>query len=200
MIGAEAAAITHGHELGWLPAAVLVHIIRHLVENEGESILAAVQDARFTLPDVYPEAEKMDVLQALLQKAIDLSKTELDDLEAIRQLGQGWVGEEALAIAVYCALQHPDSFEDAIVAAVNHSGDSDSTGAIAGNIMGTALGLQAIPEKYLEKLELRDVILELADDLLNDCQMEEYGDYEDPIWEAKYVRMDYQPNSPKRRD
>lgn len=191
MIGAEAAAITHGHELGWLPAAVLVHIIRHLVENEGESILAAVQDARFTLPDVYPEAEKMDVLQALLQKAIDLSKTEMDDLDAIRQLGQGWVGEEALAIAVYCALRHPDSFEDAIVAAVNHSGDSDSTGAIAGNIMGAALGFQAIPEKYLEKLELRDVILELADDLFNDCQMEEYGDYEDPIWEAKYVRMDY---------
>lgn len=192
MIGAEAAAITHGHELGWLPAAVLVHIIRHLIENDGETILAAVQDARFTLPDVYPEAEKMDVLQALLQKAIDLSKSELDDLDAIRQLGQGWVGEEALAIAVYCALKHSDSFEDAIVAAVNHSGDSDSTGAIAGNIMGAALGLQAIPEKYLDKLELRDVILELADDLFNDCQMEEYGDYEDPIWEAKYVRMDYQ--------
>ena len=192
MIGAEAAAITHGHELGWLPAAVLVHIIRHLIENDGETILAAVQDARFTLPDVYPEAEKMDVLQALLQKAIDLSKSELDDLDAIRQLRQGWVGEEALAIAVYCALKHSDSFEDAIVTAVNHSGDSDSTGAIAGNIMGAALGLHAIPEKYLDKLELRDVILELADDLFNDCQMEEYGDCEDPIWEAKYVRMDYQ--------
>ena len=199
-IGAEAAAITHGHELGWLPAAVLVHIIRHIVENEGESILAAVQDACFTLPDVYPEAEKMDVLQALLQKAIDLSKSELDDLDAIRQLGQGWVGEEALAIAVYCALRHPDSFEDAIIAAVNHSGDSDSTGAIAGNIMGAALGLEAIPEKYLERLELRDVILDLADDLFSDCQMEEYGDYEDPIWEAKYVDMNYQPKHQGERD
>ena len=199
-IGAEAAAITHGHELGWLPAAVLVHIIRHIVENEGESILAAVQDACFTLPDVYPEAEKMDVLQALLQKAIDLSKSELDDLDAIRQLGQGWVGEEALAIAVYCALRHPDSFEDAIIAAVNYSGDSDSTGAIAGNIMGAALGLEAIPEKYLERLELRDVILDLADDLFSDCQMEEYGDYEDPIWEAKYVDMNYQPKHQGERD
>jgi ADP-ribosylglycohydrolase len=200
MIGAEAAAITHGHELGWLPAAVLVHIIRHLVENEGESILAAVQDARFTLPDVYPEAEKIDVLQALLQKAIDLSKSELDDLDAIRQLGQGWVGEEALAIAVYCALRHPGSFEDAIIAAVNHSGDSDSTGAIAGNIMGAALGLKAIPEKYLERLELRDVILDLADDLFNDCQMEEYGDYEDPVWLAKYVDMNYQPKHQGERN
>lgn len=123
-----------------------------------------------------------------------MSGTDLDDLDAIRQLGQGWVGEEALAIAIYCALKHPTSFEDAIVAAVNHSGDSDSTGAIAGNIVGASLGLSAIPPKYLDTLELRDVILELADDLFNDCQMEEYGDYRDPIWLAKYVRMDYRPN------
>ena len=57
-------------------------------------------------------------------------------------------------------------------------------GAITGNILGAALGLEAIPQKYLDHLEL-------ADDLYNDCQMEEYGEYEDPIWEAKYVRMDY---------
>lgn len=198
-IGAEAAAITHGHELGWLPAAALVHIVRYLVENEDDSILAAVQDARSTLTIVFPDTEKMDVFQSLLQKAIDLSKTELDDLDAIRQLGQGWVGEEALAIAIYCVLKHPDSFEDAVVAAVNHSGDSDSTGAIAGNIIGTALGLHAIPEKYLEKLELRDIILEIADDLFNDCRMEEYEDYEDPVWLAKYVRMDYKPKEGNNR-
>ena len=146
VIGAEAAAITHGHELGWLPAAALVHIIRHLVEHDG-NIFLAVQDAITTLPQVFPAAAKMDELLSLLQKAVDLSRQELDDLDAVRQLGRGWVGEEALAIAVYCALRHPDSFEDAIIAAVNHSGDSDSTGAIAGNIMGAALGFQAIPEK-----------------------------------------------------
>ena len=102
-----------------------------------------------------------------------------------------------LAIAIYCALKHPDCFEDAVVSAVNHSGDSDSTGAITGNIMGAALGLKAIPQKYIDALELKNVILELADDLYNDCQMEEYGDYEDPIWLAKYVRMDYNPKNDK---
>ena len=193
IIGAETAAITHGHELGWLPAAALVHIIRHLVEHDGD-IFIAVQDAMSTLPKVFPDAAKMDEFLIILQKAIDLSRMGLDDLDAVRQLGQGWVGEEALAIAVYCALKHPDSFEDAIIAAVNHSGDSDSTGAIAGNIVGASLGLSVIPKKFLEALELRDVILELADDLYNDCQMEEYGDYRDPIWLAKYVHMDYRPN------
>ena len=66
--------------------------------------------------------------------------------------------------------------------------------------MGAALGLKAIPEKYLERLELRDVILDLADDLFNDCQMEEYGDYEDPVWLAKYVDMNYQPEHQGERD
>lgn len=199
VIGAEAAAITHGHELGWLPAAALVHIIRHLVEHDG-NIFLAVQDAITTLPQVFPAAGKMDELLALLQKAVDLSRQELDDLDAVRQLGRGWVGEEALAIAVYCSLKHSDSFADAIIAAVNHSGDSDSTGAIAGNIAGASLGLRAIPKKYLEALELKDVILELADDLYNDCQMEEYGDDQDPVWIAKYVRMDYRPPNRARLD
>ena len=142
----------------------------------------------------------MDELLALLQKAVDLSRQDLDDLDAVRQLGRGWVGEEALAIAVYCSLKHSDSFADAIIAAVNHSGDSDSTGAIAGNIAGASLGLRAIPKKYLEALERKDVILELADDLYNDCQMEEYGDDQDPVWIAKYVRMDYRPPNRARLD
>lgn len=192
-IGAACAAVTHGHELGWLPAAALVHIIRYIVEHEDASISEAVSDACHTLSAVFPDVNHVGELQALLQKALDLAESDKDDLNAIRQLGQGWVGEEALAIAVYCVLRHPDSFEDAVVAAVNHSGDSDSTGAIAGNIMGAALGLSAIPKKYLEKLELKNVILELADDLYNDCKMEEYSDYEDPVWLAKYVNMDYRP-------
>ena len=79
----------------------------------------------------------------------------------------------------------------ALVAAVNHSGDSDSTGAVTGNILGAALGESAIPAKFLEKLELRDIIREVADDLYNDCKMTEYGDYRDPVWTAKYIAMSY---------
>ena len=190
-IGAEAAAITHGHPLGWLPAAALVHIVRYLIEHDGAPILAAVQDAQTALADTFPNAAHVEDMQQLLQQAIDLSASSMGDLDAIHQLGEGWVGDEALAIAVYCALRHADSFEDAVIAAVNHRGDSDSTGAITGNIMGAALGLEAIPQKYLDHLELKQVLLELADDLFHDCRMAEHDDYEDPVWEAKYVRMDY---------
>ena len=98
--------------------------------------------------------------------AIELSENTDDDLTNIHRFGKGgWVGEEALAIALYCCLRYPDDFDKAITAAVNHRGDSDSTGAIAGNILGAKLGYSAIGEKWTKDLELRDVILEVAEDL-----------------------------------
>ena len=145
----------------------------------------AVEQTRLTI-------NKMaELTRKSMDKAIDLSQKDVDDRNAIRQLGEGWVAEETLAIAVYCAIKHADSFEDAIVASVNHDGDSDSTGAVTGNILGTALGYTSIPDHYLEKLELRDIIEEISEDLYNDCQMSEYSDYRDPVWESKYIYVNY---------
>jgi ADP-ribosylglycohydrolase len=115
-------------------------------------------------------------------------------LEAIHALGPGWCGDDALAVAIYCALKYDHDFDKAIIAAVNHGGDSDSTGAIAGNILGAYLGLSAIPEKYTKNLELLDVITEIADDLYYDCNINEYTRPTDPrdiAWEEKYVHITY---------
>ncbi len=84
--------------------------------------------------------------------------------EAVESLGGGWVAEEALAIAVFCALKAQD-FAHGVLLAVNHSGDSDSTGAIAGNILGTLLGFEALPEALLSPLEQRAEIDQVARDL-----------------------------------
>ena len=82
----------------------------------------------------------------------------------MESLGGGWVAEEALAIGLYCALVARD-FAHGVLLAVNHGGDSDSTGSIAGNLLGLVQGEKAIPGRWLERLELRDVITEVADDL-----------------------------------
>ncbi len=100
-----------------------------------------------------------------------------------------------MAIAIYCALKYENDFDRALIASVNHSGDSDSTGAVTGNILGAHLGLKGIPQKYLEGLELKEVILEIADDLYHDCKMTEYGEYYDRIWDEKYIKMTYGPLS-----
>ena len=51
------------------------------------------------------------------------------------------------------------------IASVNHRGDSDSTGAVTGNILGAVVGYDAIPKFFKTNLELHDVILHVADDL-----------------------------------
>ena len=80
------------------------------------------------------------------------------------KLGQGWVGEEALGIATYCALA-AGGFRSAVLLAVNHDGDSDSTGAVCGNLVGALLGAESIDPVFLDALEGRDVIERVADDL-----------------------------------
>lgn len=165
MIGAEAAALTHGHDLGYIPAAALVHIVRAVIERA--TLKDAVNDAIAAMKELFPEAEHIDEFIEIMQKAVQLSETDMDDLSAIHQLGEGWVAEETLAIAVYCALKYENDFDKALRAAVNHNGDSDSTGAVCGNILGAYIGYNAIPQKYKERLELHDIIIEIADSLCN---------------------------------
>lgn len=194
MIGADIAALTHGHEMGYIPAAMLVHIIRLVSHNDEITLKEAVLDSCTAMKRIFPFAKHLPAFLRLIDKAVELSESGVEDLEAIHALGPGWCGDEALAVAIYCALKYDHDFDKAIIAAVNHGGDSDSTGAITGNILGAYLGLSAIPEKYTKNLELLDVITEIADDLYYDCQLSEYTRPTDPrdiAWEEKYVDITY---------
>ncbi|POX46141.1 ADP-ribosylglycohydrolase, partial [Streptomyces sp. Ru71] len=90
------------------------------------------------------------------------------DAERVERLGAGWVAEEALAIGVYCALAAP-GVPEALLLAVNHSGDSDSTGSICGNLLGARHGDTGLPHTWLEQVEGRAVTAALADDLAAEC-------------------------------
>lgn len=180
MLGAQSAALTHGHELGYIPAAMFVHIIHTVSHNPDISLLTAINDAKLLMPKLFPNSKHMHELISLVDKAITLSTQSLSDFDAIRQIGEGWVAEETLAIAIYCALKYSDNFEKAIITSVNHSGDSDSTGSVTGNIMGAYLGLSQIPQKFIDNLELKNVIIKIADDLYND-----YSNT-DEEWQKKY--------------
>lgn len=75
--------------------------------------------------------------------------------------------------------------------AVNHDGDSDSTGAITGNILGVYLGIGQIPAGFIEPLELKEIIEELSVDMYEDCKMSEYGSDCDEKWWKKYGIGEY---------
>ncbi len=193
MEGAQLAAITHGHSLGYMPAAVLVHIISRIIfppEGKRMSLKEIILEARDTVSSVFTGDPHLGELTDQIDRAVLLSENDAPgDPENIRQLGEGWVAEETLGISLYCALKHQDDFSSGVTAAVNHSGDSDSTGAVTGNILGAWLGCEAIADCWKNDLELADVILEIADDLCCGCLMSEYGHYRDPDWVSKYMDM-----------
>jgi ADP-ribosylglycohydrolase len=157
-LGCRLAAITHGHATGWLSAGVFAAAIAGLLD--GSSLLEAV-DAALGRLRTYPG--HTETLQAV-DAALWLAKHARRAPETVERLGSGWVAEEALAIALYCALT-ADGFDDGVLLAVNHGGDSDSTGSLTGNLLGTLLGADAIPFRWLADLELRDEIEQVAQDL-----------------------------------
>ncbi len=186
--GAQIAAITHGHSLGYMPAAVLTHIIYRIVfQRENMSLKEIVIEAKNTVAGIFKGDKHLKELTDIIDYAVELSENEDSDLNNIHRLGEGCVAEETLGIAVYCSLRHQKDFSAGVIAAVNHNGDSDSTGAVTGNILGALLGFDAIEEKWKNNLELKDVIIEIADDLCHGCQMTEYGHYMDPDWFRKYM-------------
>ena len=169
LLAAEAAEITHQHPLGYISAALMSHVIYRLacdIEPTQESMKCYIMEGIDMLRKHY-KAYHNDVerMAELAERAIFLLDNGKTDLENIGHLGEGWTGEEALAVALFCAMKHFDSFEDAMIAAVNHGGDSDSTGAVTGNILGAAVGYEAIPQFYKDDLEMHDLIIHMADDL-----------------------------------
>lgn len=157
-LGADLAGLTHGHPTGRLTAGFLASLIFHLTDGLSLHDTLAASKAMLCL-----EPSHHETLSAV-EMAEELAASNASPESAIPRLGQGWVAEEALAISIYSALVAKD-FRHGVILAVNHDGDSDSTGSITGNVLGTIYGVQSIPTDWLQPLELRDVITELAEDL-----------------------------------
>ena len=205
--GGEVAAVTHKHPLAFLPSAMMTHLIYRVIRMEENEIKSNMPNIALetidALDNIYIGKYEEDkrYLANLTRMAVTLAANGKSDADNIRLLGEGWTGEEAWAIALYCAVRHVCSMEDAVIAAVNHDGDSDSTGAICGNIMGAIYGYEAMKRKRLfcpqgkelePTLELSNIILTLADDLYTSCIISECAPIDTPEkrqWYDRYCEM-----------
>lgn len=158
---ARCAQITHGHPTGYYAAGAFAAVVSNLLD--GDSLEGAVLRALWLLSRHSGHEET----STALRKALDLAAEGDPTPERTETLGAGWVAEEALSIAVYAALAHPrpDAVRDALLLSVNHSGDSDSTGAVCGNLLGALHGDFRLPHDWLAQTEGRAVVAALADDL-----------------------------------
>ncbi|PZG16290.1 ADP-ribosylglycohydrolase family protein [Nonomuraea aridisoli] len=155
---AACAQITHGHVTGYLAAGAFAAIVAYLMS--GEELEPAVRHSMDLLAR-YPGHEETT---AALRAAVTLAGRGAPSPERVESLGGAWIAEEALAIGVYCALAEP-SVEGALLLSVNHSGDSDSTGSVCGNLLGARHGAAVLPAAWLRPLEGRETIERLAAEL-----------------------------------
>ena len=185
-VACESGIQTHGHPLGYLPAGYLASVVfdvsRGMLLDDALELadgLLRKEALTGTAPASGPDKEGLD--EAHRRGANELltwtgrAREAASKLRAgwspgvIEQLGGGWTGEEALAISVCCALSadpgYGESVSRAMWAAVAHAGDSDSTGAITGNILGAMHGVEVLPRAWAEQVELRDIIERVAGDL-----------------------------------
>lgn len=164
--GMTAAATTHGNSTGFIAAgafaAVIAMIVRDQADDPGDLrriILLVMKE----LPNWCPGMAYGET-QGAMREALDRSIYEPTTAVNTSVFGEGWTAASALAIALYCAAG-TGSPTTAIRCAVNHDGDSDSTGAICGNIVGALYGVKHIPCLWLDHVELAGYIRMMADDL-----------------------------------
>ena len=162
----ECAALTHGHPTGQIASGALSLLIASLTQSQA---LPDAAETALKWTRAQPDGAETAIA---LAAAISASTANAPSSDTVATLGQGWVAEEALAIAVYCCLSYPEAeqFVDALSLSVTHSGDSDSTGAICGNILGAIHGERAIPADLLDALEGRETISTLANDFFNEIE------------------------------
>ena len=162
---AQASALTHTHPLGYIPSATMAFILNSILWQDETDMVRIVEEAIRDTEEMFRDEQDLPGYTALMKTALELADNDRPDAENIQVLGEGWVADEAMAIAAYCALRHPQDPSGVLRAAVNHDGDSDSTGAVAGAIVGAMTGEEAIGPEWTEHLELTDMIISVADDL-----------------------------------
>ncbi|MEC3917993.1 ADP-ribosylglycohydrolase family protein [Nocardia sp. CDC160] len=156
------AQLTHGHPTAYLSAGAFAILVDRVVS--GVELPLAVRDTITRLAPMPASAETVTALSS----ALAIAQLGEPTPEHVELIGRGWTAEECLAIALYCALYtyRTGDVRGGLLLAVNHSGDSDSTGAVAGNLIGAVHGLSALPMEWIEPLEGRDELFRVADDLV----------------------------------
>ena len=151
-----ASAAAHGHPSGFWSAAALAAAVRVLVA--GEDTNAALRVIGETLGSDPAAGETL----LAVANAVAAPRAP-GDWSAVAQgrFGEGWVGEEALAIALFGFLAS-DDFRTVVRLTANHDGDSDSTASIAGQLFGARHGLAALPWAWVRRLDVFDALCEVA--------------------------------------
>jgi len=152
------ARITHAHPLG-LEGAVLVASAVASAAHSGRPLAILAESASRCTEQ--PFVMRLQVAEQMLQASVEPGAREV----AVR-LGNGIAASESCVTAVYIAVRFVErSFPEMLDFVGRLGGDVDTIASMSAAIWGAARGLSALPESLLERLEDRERIAGLANEL-----------------------------------
>jgi len=182
-IGCELSAITHGHPSGYLSAGFFASLISDLAI--GVELDKAIENALVILRKWDNCLETLRAVNSATELFRKVNASGIvPSAEQIEELGQGWIAEEALSMSLFASLVYENDFEKGLLYSINHSGDSDSTGSITGNILGLINGEESINKQWIEKLDAHDIVSQMGEDLFIRVKGSTYETDEE--WWEKY--------------
>ena len=155
----KASEITHTHILGIEGALLQAHAIAIALRS---NLTANSLDTTEVIKEFY-DIVKHDLFKHKLEKISELLDKNSDQQFVIDELGNSVEAFNSVPIAIYSFLANMQNFEDAVTYAVCLGGDTDTIAAMAGAISGAYLGVEAIPERWLNCLENKEYIRKLAE-------------------------------------
>lgn len=184
-LATAAMAMTHGSPEAILSAAVLAYSIAGILQAPELSLAEQFLQAADAVQQQFgKEFLQTKTVVSRVREAIELSaKADISPREAMEQL-RCRSCLECLAAGIYASCTCAHDFDAGMIVSVNHSGRSAAVGAITGAILGARLGVDALPDFYLESLEAAPVLDQLAQDLAMGRQSAIFDD----SWDQKYVQ------------
>ena len=191
-LGAECVALTTGSPMAFLAGAYVTSLLVSCLQDRDTPLRELVLTAADTIENRFRrEYTEAAVLCGRVRRAAFLAEERnMAQVAAMEELTDNSCAG-ALAGAVYAALLCEEDFDSAMIVAVNHSGPSAAVGMLTGAILGARLGEEALPDFYLEGLEIATVLRELAGDLYSGCPMTRGNKLYDADWDRKYLHGEY---------
>jgi ADP-ribosyl-[dinitrogen reductase] hydrolase len=146
--------ITHHNDEAYAGALAVVLAIRAVLKNPNITAEVLLTQIAEELPHT-----------AVREQFLHLPELQGQGIAAIAQrFGCSGYVVESVPLAVYAAAEFAErSFNDVLTRLIEAGGDTDTIASIAGQIIGTRIGLSALPQEFIARLPDRDFVLSTAE-------------------------------------
>lgn len=151
----DISSLTHGHDISKLGCYIYVRYVMFLLDGKNKQ-------------EAYLEIKKLNYSSYSLESILKYDRILKDDISkcTLDQISSSGYVVDTLESALWILL-NTNSFNEAIITSTNIGNDTDSIGAVLGSMAGIIYGLDGVKEQWIETLQRREYLIELAKEFEN---------------------------------